>query len=89
MGKASLGKASNILLGINSTPAPATKELADTQSADQEEKTGGTAVAARGQGRGRNRRVAKATPIAGQRRRTVAARQNKVWDPGRERHHDK
>ena len=32
MGKASLGKASNIL-GINSTPAPATKELADTQSA--------------------------------------------------------
>ena len=32
MGKASLGKASNII-GINGTPAPATKELADTQSA--------------------------------------------------------
>ena len=45
MGKASLGKASNIL-GINSTPAPATKELADTQSA----------VTRGGAGRGNTRR---------------------------------
>ena len=58
------------------------------EEVDQEENTDSNTTAVRGQAASR-RKVAKAVPVAGRRRRTATARQNKVWDPGRERHHDK
>ena len=64
------------------------EEVEKEEEVDQEENTDSNTTAVRGQAASR-RKVAKAVPVAGRRRRTAAARQNKVWDPGWERHHDK
>ena len=64
------------------------EEEGEEEEVESEGKTNNVTKAARGL-TAKNRRVAKATPLAGRRRRASAAaqKQNKVWDPGRGGHY--